>query len=76
MREYGRYGISRKDVEDFFGKERLHLIEEYLDNGYAVFTHYPEEYAYLDEIGSNEGCLSYRVSLEYLVKENIPLLGI
>jgi len=76
MREYGRYGISREELEDYFGADRLRRIEEKLDNGYAVFTHYPEEYAYLDEIGSNEGCLSYRVSLEYLVKENIPLLGI
>jgi len=76
MREYGRYGISREELEDYFGADRLRRIEEKLDNGYAVFTHYPEDSAYLDLVGANEGCLSYRVSLEYLVKEDIPLLGI
>ncbi len=72
--EYGRYGISREDAIRYFGGEQhLLKIEQVLNDGYVIFTHPDADYAYIGEKGDNEGCLSYQVSLEYVVKENLYL---
>ncbi len=54
-------------------RKRLDIL---LSKGLCIYTHYPEEYAYLGAPGENRGCLSYKVSPEYVEKKDIPVYGL
>lgn len=52
--------------------DRLSIL---LQHGLIIYTHYPEEYAYLGWPEENEDCLSYQISQEYLEENSIPISG-